>query len=193
MKPGVWQRLDVIARGLFPAFSVFVLLLINLLPISVPLLSTASPALALMAVFYWSVNRPDLLTAVAAFLLGLLQDLLMGLPLGVSPLVLLLVQTGSASQGRFFHNKPFSVMWWGFALVAIPALLIQWLLSSALIGALLPIKATMISYVLTAVLFPIVAWVLARAKQPAALCLGHQVSFEIPCKIDVLATAIGYA
>ena len=33
----------------------------------------------------------------------------------------------------------------------------------------------------------------ARAKQPAALCLGHRVSFEIPCKIDVLATAIGYA
>lgn len=164
MKPGVWQRLDIIARGLLPAFSVFVLLLINLLPISVPLLSTASPALALMAVFYWSVNRPDLLTGLTAFLLGFLQDLLMGLPLGVSSLVLLLVQTGSASQGRFFHNKNFSVMWWGFALVAIPALLVQWLLSSALIGALLPIKATVISYILTAVLFPVVAWVLARAQ-----------------------------
>lgn len=164
MKPGVWQRLDIIARGLLPAFSVFVLLLINLLPISVPLLSTASPALALMAVFYWSVNRPDLLTGLTAFLLGMIQDLLMGLPLGVSSLVLLLVQTGSASQGRFFHNKPFGVMWWGFALVAVPALLVQWLLSSALIGALLPIKSTMISYVLTALLFPIVAWVLARAQ-----------------------------
>jgi len=164
VKPGVWQRLDVIARGLLPAFSVFVLLLINLLPVSIPLLSTASPALALMAVFYWAVNRPDLLTATAAFFLGLVQDLLMGLPLGVSSLVLLLVQTGSASQGRFFHNKPFSVMWWGFALVAIPALLVQWLLSSALIGAFLPIKATVISYILTAVLFPIVAWGLARAQ-----------------------------
>lgn len=104
MKPGVWHRLDIIARGLFPAFSVFILLLFNLLPISVPLLSTASPALPLMAVFYWSVNRPDLLTALTAFFLGLLQDLLTGLPLGVSSLVLLLVQTGSASQGRFFHN-----------------------------------------------------------------------------------------
>lgn len=164
MKPGFWQRLDIIARGLVPAFSVFVLLLINLLPISIPLLSTASPALALMAVFYWSVNRPDLLTGLTAFLLGFLQDLLMGFPLGVSSLVLLLVQTGSASQGRFFHNKPFSVMWWGFAFVAIPALLVQWLLTSALIGALLPIKPTLISYVLTAVLFPIVAWVLARAQ-----------------------------
>ena len=164
MKPGVWHRLDIIARGLFPAFSVFILLLLNLLPVSVPLLSTASPALPLMAVFYWSVNRPDLLTALTAFFLGLLQDLLTGLPLGVSSLVLLLVQTGSASQGRFFHNKPFSVMWWGFALVAIPALLVQWLLSSALIGALLPIKATLISYVLTPALFPLVAWVLARAQ-----------------------------
>ncbi|MCC9626007.1 rod shape-determining protein MreD [Thalassospira sp. MA62] len=164
MKPGVWQRLDVIARGLVPAFSVFTLLLVNLLPLSVPLLATASPALPLMAVFYWSVNRPDLFTALTAFLLGLLQDLLMGFPLGVSSLVMLLVQTGSASQGRFFHNKPFSVMWWGFALVAVPALLLQWLLSSALNGALLPIKGTLISYVLTAVLFPIVAWVLARLQ-----------------------------
>jgi rod shape-determining protein MreD len=55
-------------------------------------------------------------------------------------------------------------MWWGFALVAIPALLLQWLLSSALIGAFLPIKSTLISYVLTAALFPLVAWVLARAQ-----------------------------
>ncbi|NIZ03068.1 rod shape-determining protein MreD [Thalassospira lucentensis] len=164
MKPSVWQRLDVIARGLVPAFSVFVLLLINLLPIGLPLLSAASPSLALMAVFYWSVNRPDLLTGLTAFLLGVLQDLLLGLPLGVSSLVLLLVQTISANQGRFFHNKSFVVMWWGFALVAIPSLLVQWLLSSALIGALLPIKATLISYMLTALLFPIVAWLLARTQ-----------------------------
>lgn len=164
MKPGVWNRLDIIARGLFPAFSVFILLLMNLLPISIPLLSTASPALPVMAIFYWSVNRPDLLTALTAFFLGLLQDLLMGLPLGVSSLVLLLVQAGSASQGRFFHNKPFIVMWWGFALVAVPALLVQWLLSSALIGTFLPITSTLISYVLTVVLFPLVAWVLARAQ-----------------------------
>ncbi|WP_085619284.1 rod shape-determining protein MreD [Thalassospira alkalitolerans] len=164
MKPGVWQKLDVVARGLVPAFSVFILLLINLLPVSLPLLSTASPALPLMAIFYWSVNRPDLLTGLTAFMLGLMQDLLTGLPLGVSSLVLLLVQAGSASQGRFFHNKPFIVMWWGFAFVAIPALLIQWFLSSALIGAFLPIRATLISYVLTATLFPLVAWALARAQ-----------------------------
>lgn len=164
MKPAFWQKLDAVARALFPAFSVFVLLLINLLPISVPFLASISPSLPLMAVFYWSVNRPDLMTGISAFLLGLAQDLLLGLPLGVSSLVLLLVQAGSASQGRFFHNKPFSIMWGGFILVSIPALFLHWLLVSALIGALLPLKNLLASYALTAGLFPIVAWVLSKAQ-----------------------------
>ncbi|RCK43136.1 cell shape-determining protein MreD [Thalassospira profundimaris] len=164
MKPGVWQRLDVIARSTVPAFSVFVLLLVGLLPYSIPKLADVTPALTLMAVFFWAVNRPDLMTGFAAFMLGLIQDLLTGLPLGVSSLVFLLVQAASANQGRFFHNKAFTVMWWGFAIVAGPAFLLQWLFSSALSGALLPFVPLMISYLITAGMFPLVAWILVRIQ-----------------------------
>ncbi|MDP2697461.1 rod shape-determining protein MreD [Thalassospira sp.] len=164
MKPGFWHRLDTIARCMVPAFSVFVLLLISLVPVGLPMVSTVTPALTLMSVFYWSINRPDLLTALAAFIIGLVQDLLTGLPLGVSSLVLLIVQTLSANQGRFFQNKSFAVLWWAFALVALAALLVQWLFTSALIGALLPFKPLVTSYILTAALFPLIAWVLTRVQ-----------------------------
>ena len=147
-----------------PTFSVFVLLLISLLPYGIPGLDDVTPALPVMAVFYWAVNRPDLMTGFSAFMMGLLQDLLTGLPLGVSSLVLLLVQAVSANQGRFFHNKSFLVMWWGFALVAAPALLLQWLLCSALNEAVLPFVPLIISYLITGALFPLVASILVKAQ-----------------------------
>ncbi len=41
------------------------------------------PLLALMPVYFWCVVRPDLMPPWAAFVLGLLQDLLSGMPPGV--------------------------------------------------------------------------------------------------------------
>lgn len=41
------------------------------------------PLLALMPVYFWCVVRPDLMPPWAAFALGLLQDLLSGMPPGV--------------------------------------------------------------------------------------------------------------
>ena len=77
-----------------------------------------APALPLIAVFYWTLYRPDLMPPVAAFVIGLLQDILGGLPLGVSACVLVGVHAAVNTQRRFFIGKSFAVVWLGFALVS---------------------------------------------------------------------------
>ena len=52
------------------------------LPISLTGGAVPSPLLGFMAVYFWSLVRPDLMPPAGAFLIGLAQDLLAGGPLG---------------------------------------------------------------------------------------------------------------
>ena len=82
-----------------------------------------------MAVFYWSVHRPELLSPVTTFLIGLLQDILVGMPPGMNALVLIAVRAIGVSQGRVFRGRSFLLLWCGFGLVAFAASFLIWLLS----------------------------------------------------------------
>ena len=62
-----------------------------MVPLRVPDLSPIVPSLAIIAIYYWVIYRPDLMPGWAVFLLGLIQDLLGGGPVGVHALVFLLL------------------------------------------------------------------------------------------------------
>ncbi|WP_142847273.1 rod shape-determining protein MreD [Telmatospirillum sp. J64-1] len=161
MKPGLLHRMDLWARHLLPVGLTLFLLLMTLVPSRVPGMSGLMPALVLMAVFYWAIYRPDLLPAHGAFLIGLLQDVVDGTPIGVTALVLLLVHGVAASQRRFFLGNTFIVAWWGFALVAAVASLLTWGLVGVLHGWGQP-RAVLFQYLMTLATYPVVSWILAR-------------------------------
>ena len=60
----------------------------------------------------------DLLRPSLAFGLGLLQDLLSGTPLGMTPMIYVLVYWVVLTQRRFFLGTSFAMLWFGFALIA---------------------------------------------------------------------------
>jgi len=67
----------------------------------------AGAALMLAAVYYWSVTRARAVARVAAFALGLFQDLLTGAPLGSNALILVLTPNGScAASGGIWPSAP---------------------------------------------------------------------------------------
>lgn len=171
MKPSLFQRMDLWARHIVPLATTLALLAINLVPTRIPGFSGVAPVLTMMSVYYWSIFRPDLLSPLTAFGIGLLQDVLVGTPLGVNALVLLLIQGVTSSQRRFFLGNAFAAAWWGFALVALVAMGASWLLISALFAKVLDTQALMFQYLLTISLYPVVSWVLARTQ--AALLLRH--------------------
>lgn len=152
-------------RATLPILSSVALVLIGLLPLGLPHFGAVSPALALMAVFYWSIFRADLMTMLGAFLIGLLLDLLSGGPLGLNALTLLLVHELGESQRRIFLGSSFLVNWCGFALVAVAAAIAGWALVCLLHWSLLPILPLIIQTGLSLGLYPGVYWLLSRLER----------------------------
>lgn len=154
-------------RGTLPLLTALLLVLLSVTPLRLPDLSMVTPNLALIAVYYWGIHRPDLLPAPAAFLVGLTLDALGGTPLGLMALVLLLVQGVAVTQGRVFTDKSFVVGWFGFMVVAVGAFALSWVLAMLWLGELLAIAPVVHQCGLTIALYPGVGWLLARLNTRA--------------------------
>ena len=165
MTAAVWGYLDRGLRGLTPFVLTIGLVLISVLPIPVPGTGPITPALTLMAVYYWSVHRPDLLPIAATFIVGVVQDTLSGAPLGMTSLVLLSVQGVVMAQYRFFSGKTFMIEWWGFLIIAPSAITATYLLATIYSGTFLSARPFGFQLMLTVALYPFIAWLLARTQQ----------------------------
>jgi rod shape-determining protein MreD len=164
MQATVLQRMDGAARKLVPFGVTLVLMLFSLTPTYIPGLSHITPLYALMAVYFWSIYRPDLLGYGPTFAIGILEDLLAGTPLGSGALILLLCQRLVFSQQKFFNNKPFGVVWLAFALVAAGASLLRWLCVGLVeTSGFTPVGELAAAYFMTVAMYPVIGWCLAKA------------------------------
>ena len=103
--------------------------------------------------------------AWAVFVLGLLEDILTGAPVGVYTVVLLLVYGIMRDQRRPFLGKPFPVMWFGFVVVAPSAFFAHWLFASLLAGRPIPPETSIVHLLLTVVLYPWLTWLFAAGQR----------------------------
>lgn len=165
MRVGFWYRFEMAARGLTPLIFTLMLALLMVVPLRIPDFAPVTPALTVIAIYYWGIYRPDLTPIVAIFAIGMFQDMVAGTPLGLTSLVLIAVHAMAASQRRFFHGKTFLVEWWGFVLVAPVAALVSWILASLYFGTLVEPRPLGFQLLLTITLYPALAWLFARAQQ----------------------------
>jgi rod shape-determining protein MreD len=124
MKPSAWRRLDLLARELTPFALTLGLIIVGAIPFYVPGLQSVAPSLPFIAVFYWTLHRPDLMPPAAAFVIGLFQDILSGGPIGTGAAVFVVLHAAVRSQRTFFHGKSFTILWLGFAVAAVGAALL---------------------------------------------------------------------
>ncbi len=148
------QKFDLALRQTLPFVTAFLAALLMATQTYVPRLNSLMPPLTLCIVYFWSIHRPSLFGMGSAFTVGLIQDILTGVPLGLNTLVLLLTRAGVATQSRFFLGKPFSVHWWVFCLIALAAALTSWLLAAAALGVIAPIGQVLTSACLGVAIFP---------------------------------------
>jgi rod shape-determining protein MreD len=116
-----------------------------------------TPLIPLIVVYFWSLYSPRHLPAASVFLIGLLQDLLSGGPLGLWPAVYLAIQYVAVSQQKYFLGREWHVVWMGFAAAAIGVSVILWLFMSLLSATLLPIGGLAGQMAVTLALYPIFA------------------------------------
>ena len=165
MQPTVWQKVDSRARRILPFGLTMIVLLFGLTPTYVPGLSQITPMYALIAVYFWSIYRPDLLGYGSGFAIGVLEDLLTGAPLGVGALTLLLTQWIVFNQQKFFHAKPFAVTWFTFVLVAFGAAFLKWICIGLVEeSGLTPFGDLFAAYLITVAVYPVIAWLFSKAQ-----------------------------
>ena len=162
MKPALWSRLDIIARRVTPFGLTVLLVLFNILPMQIPGLSRVMPLFPLMSIYIWAVHRPGLLPAYAVFLIGFLQDTLIGTPIGLHIVTYLLVYGTVVWQRRFLAGKPFAVIWVGFSLVAAGATIANWIVLSLFYLEAIQIDSLVFQYLLSLGVFPILSWFFMR-------------------------------
>lgn len=165
MAAGILGKLDYFARGTVPILTTLAVVLVSVVPTRIPAFGYLTPALTLMAVYYWAIYRPDLMPMLGVFLLGLLQDLLIGGLLGTHAFIFLLTYGLVVSQRRFFHNKSFGVVWWGFMLIATGAAILSWLIAALHATAILDTRGPLVSLALTILLYPPMAALLSQAHK----------------------------
>jgi len=152
--------LRIVGRWGLVLSGVFVLLILSVFPFKIAHRGEIRPAFLLMAVYYWAILRPPM--PLAAFVLGIFLDLLSDYPTGMSALILVTVQWLTSNQRKFFLGQSFLVIWAGFALVALAAGIVQWVLFSLFDMTLVPARSMLISALLSSFLFPLVVWPLSR-------------------------------
>jgi rod shape-determining protein MreD len=165
VRPLLLQRLDNWARSAMPFVLTLLIAVLNVVPLRLPDYSEMAPAFVLMAVFYWTVHRPDLMRAWAVFAVGLLDDILTGTPLGVNPLILLFTHWAIVAQHKVFRGKSFILIWSGFAAVAAGAKLLLVVLALAVGYGLIDPMTLLVQYILTVALYPPVAFLMGRAQR----------------------------
>jgi rod shape-determining protein MreD len=120
-----WAMRLLLAQGVIILF-----LLLNIVSFSMPHAGDFKPFFLLMAVYYWAIYRPTVMPVAYTFILGLILDLLAELPIGLSALILVGLQTIVQRSRLFLMGQPYVMVWLGFAMVALAYTLGFWLLIS---------------------------------------------------------------
>lgn len=162
---GLWARLDELARDAAPTALAVVLLLATALPVGAVVRDGGIPLTSLAAVYFWTLYRPGLMPPWVAFALGVLSDLLTAAPLGVTPLILLLMHAGVLTQRRTLARQSFLVVWIGFALFAAAMLALNWGLRSLLALTLQPVGPALFECGVTIAAYPLFAWLFVRLER----------------------------
>lgn len=160
-----WQRIDTRLRMAVPVAFAVAFALLSTAPLGVPHLGPAMPFLPALAVFHWTVYRPDLMPRAAVFAVGLLHDGLTGAPLGLSALALLLMQAAAARARPLFAERAMPALWCGFALCAALASALSWIGGSIYLMAPLPIEAALAQLGLTVACYPFAAALFAAFQR----------------------------
>lgn len=160
-----WQRLDNAVRMALPFATAVMCTLLSVMTLPVPYLGTIAPPLALIAIYYWTLHRPDLLRPSMVFIVGLLNDIINDFPLGLSALLFVSAHHFILMQRRFFTGHSFMMTWAGFILTVLVVMICQWLLLCIIRWQGVPLQPVFVPSILAIVLFPIPCWIFIRLQR----------------------------
>lgn len=137
-----------------PSLLLVLLVLVAALPM--PFDQRPLPDLVLTAVYIACIRRPEAVPILVVFALGLLQDLLGSVPLGLNALVYVLVHASATRLPLAQHSL--SQLWLGFVPVAALAGAAGWMAMCVYHTVWIPPDPVLARTAATVVAFPLLAW-----------------------------------
>ena len=164
-RAATYRLIDQTLRQLAPVLTGFAAVLVDLLPLPNPAPQSLAPFTTVCVFYFWTLYRPDLMTPLAAFLIGIVLDAAGGLPLGLTSLSLLLVRSLLLTGQRFLLAQPFAVIWACFVLVAVAVAAARWALASLWWARMFAMHPVLVETALTAAVYPLIGLLLAKLHQ----------------------------
>ena len=159
------ERAAGVRQPLTPLLSAAAAVLLGILPAGISGFQIAGPALLMIAVYHWTIFRPQALPPPAIFIAGLLHDILSGGPIGLWAALLLAEYGFLMTQRRVFLARTFPIAWFGFALVAAGLTVVAWILGMAWYAAILAPMPFVLLLVASVVLYPFASWAFAKLSR----------------------------
>ena len=148
------EKFENFPRFLFAHSIIFFLFVFSLINLSLPLTGQIRPFFILMAIFYWSMHRPNMIHPLLLFVYGIAFDLILNFPVGLHAILFLLVQWVIKTQRAFFMGQPYLVVWICFACTCFSVFAIEWIFFSVISSMLLNLTPVLSSFLLTVLMFP---------------------------------------
>ena len=147
-------RLERFSLEATPAVLTVFIVLFAAVPLRIPGLKEVMPLFALISIYYWNTFLPGALPYLFLFALGLVQDTLSGLPLGVSSVVNILFALLLLREHKSFGKTRFGAVWLGFTLLSFVAMAIEWVIMSFYSGMMLPVEGLLLQWAATCLAYP---------------------------------------
>jgi len=113
---------------LFLYLFIFILIFLSSLPLYLPDISNVFPLIDVTIIYYWCLYRPRRMPYWFVFFIGILQDILMGLPPGITAFTNLVLKAILDYQRDRLLGQAFVVIWSFFLLATFFIFFIKWLL-----------------------------------------------------------------
>lgn len=82
----------------------------------------------MITTYYWAIYRPTVLPVFVVFALGILLDIMSGMPLGFNAIILVLIHWAISDQRAFLTAQSFIVIWLAFSVIYTTIVILQWLI-----------------------------------------------------------------
>ncbi len=111
----------------------------------------------LSSIYYWAIYNPKLIPIPLLFTLGLLKDLLTGMPfIGLSAFLFILVAMMTKQQRVFLSGQSFFMIWAGYILVTFLSCFIFWIFLCIKLVEFAPFFPYLIEGAMMILSFPII-------------------------------------
>jgi rod shape-determining protein MreD len=154
------QRFEEIGRTSLPVGTCLLFLMLIVVPWPIPMVKIILSVFPLMTLCFWVINRPEHFSMAWSFIIGFLQDVLLGQPLGVTALAYLAADFFLRGQRQFFLQQSFQHLWMMFAIVIIGVSTVQWLVVSWVMHGWVDLLPVLLRVVVGVLFFPLMTMLL---------------------------------